>query len=139
MKSVRIGRFSAPYFPAFELNTERQSEGINCPSEKDEWKESEKNNLTIALNVLYAKNEIIYPAKISKHNSNREKQVIILMIINAERWYYIAVKKLSALLRGILSKLVGDFYCFICLHSFITKNKLEAQKKVYKRRIFVLW
>ena len=32
-------------------------EGINFPSEKDYWKYFEKNNLTIALNVLYAKKE----------------------------------------------------------------------------------
>ena len=33
----------------------------------------EKNNETIVLNVLYAKEEKIYPACISKHNSNRKK------------------------------------------------------------------
>ena len=77
-------------------------EGINFPSEKDDWKKIEKNNVTIALNVLYAKKEKIYPTYISKHNSNREKQVILLMISNGEKlWYYLAVKNLSALLRGI--------------------------------------
>ena len=30
-------------------------EGIHFPSEKDDWKKFEKNNLTIALNVSYAK------------------------------------------------------------------------------------
>ena len=30
-------------------------EGINFPSEKTHWKKIEKNNVTIALNVLYAK------------------------------------------------------------------------------------
>ena len=35
-----------------------------------------KNNLTIALNVLYPKKEKKYPAFVSKQNSNREKQVI---------------------------------------------------------------
>ena len=39
-------------------------EGINFRSEKDDWKKYEKNNITIALNVLYAKNEKIYPAYI---------------------------------------------------------------------------
>ena len=29
-------------------------EGINYPSEKDDWKKFEKNNVTIAVNVLYA-------------------------------------------------------------------------------------
>ena len=47
----------------------------------------------------------IYPAYVPKHNSNREKQVILLMISNGEnRWHYLAVKELPALLRGITSK-----------------------------------
>ena len=58
----------------------------------------EKNNVTIALNVLYAKNEKIYPAYVSKNNPNLEKKVILLMIPNREKSYY-----LSALLRGIMS------------------------------------
>ena len=37
---------------------------------------NEKNNVTIALNVLYAKKEKIYPAYVSKHKSNCEKQVL---------------------------------------------------------------
>ena len=87
----------------------------------------EKNNLTIALNALYAKEEKIYSTYVSKHNSNREK-VIILMISNREKqWNYLAVKKLSALLRGITSKNKGDFYCLNCFHSFRTKNKLESR------------
>ena len=32
-------------------------EGINAPSEKDDWKKCEKNDVAIALNVLYAKTE----------------------------------------------------------------------------------
>ena len=35
---------------------------MNYPSEKDDWKKSEKNNLTIAFNVLRTKKEKIYPA-----------------------------------------------------------------------------
>ena len=55
---------------------------IHFPSEEDDWKKLEKNNVTIALNVLYAKKGKIYPAYVSKHNSNCEKQVILLMIPN---------------------------------------------------------
>ena len=44
------------------------------------------------------------------------------------RWHYVAVKKLSAFLRGITSKNNGNFYCLNCLHSFRTKNKLESHK-----------
>ena len=68
--------------------------GVNCPSEKTDWKKFEKNNVAIALNVLYAKEEKAYPSDVSKHNSNREKQVYLLMISNGEKQlHYIAVKK----------------------------------------------
>ena len=33
-------------------------------------------------------------------------------------WNYLAVKKLSTLLRGITSKHLGDFYCLNCRYSF---------------------
>ena len=36
-----------------------KSEGINLSSEKDDWKRSEKTNVTIAVNVLYVKNKNI--------------------------------------------------------------------------------
>ena len=42
------------------------------------------------------------------------------MIHNEERWHYFVVKKLLTLLRGITSKLHGDFYFPNCLHSFAT-------------------
>ena len=51
----------------------------------DDWKKFERNNGTIALNVLYAKKEKIYSAYVSKHNSNRKKQVILLKISNGEK------------------------------------------------------
>ena len=66
-----------------------------------------------------------YPAHVSKYNSNREKQVILLMILEGG-WHYLAVKELSALSRGITSKHHSDFHCFNCLHSFATENKCES-------------
>ena len=72
----------------------------------------------------------MYPAYISKHISNREKQVILLKIPNGEGWQHLAVKNLSALLRGINSKHHGDFYCLNRLFSFATGNKREPHKKV---------
>ena len=44
-------------------------------------KNLKKKNVTIALNVLYAKKEKIYAAYISKHNSTEKKQ-----------WHYLAEK-----------------------------------------------
>ena len=59
-----------------------KQEETNFPSEKDDWKKFEKNNVIIDLNILYAKNEKIYPTYISNHSSNREKRDILLMITN---------------------------------------------------------
>ena len=44
-------------------------------------------------------------------------------------WSYLAVKKLSALLRGITSKHHSDFCCLNCLHSFTTEKRLNCIKK----------
>ena len=59
-------------------------------------------------------------------------------IFKTEGWHCLAVKKLSALLRGITSKTNGDFYCLNCLHSFRTKNKLELNKKVCDNKDFAI-
>ena len=65
------------------------------------------------------------PAYMSKHNSKREKPVVIFMIWNGEGQYYPAVKKLCELLIGITSKNNDDFYYLNCFHSCRTNNKLE--------------
>ena len=54
---------------------------------KNDWKKNEKNNLIIALNVLCNKKEKIIPAYFSKHNSSREKEVILLVISKGEKWH----------------------------------------------------
>ena len=85
---------------------------------------------------MYADKEKIYPTFVSKHNSNLEKQVILLMIPNGEKWRSVAVKKLSVLLKGITSKHYCNFYYLNCLHSFKTKGKLEPHKNVCENKDF---
>ena len=43
-----------------------------------------KNNVTIALNVLYAEKQKMYPDFVLKQNSNCEKQVNFLMTSNGD-------------------------------------------------------
>ena len=52
------------------------------------------------------------------------------MITDGEKWHYLAVKKLSTLLRGITSKSDGDFYCLNCLHLYRTESKLNKHYNV---------
>ena len=51
-----------------KLNRLLNLRGMNYPSKIDDWKMFEKNNPTIAFNILYIKEKEIYPAYISKHN-----------------------------------------------------------------------
>ena len=91
---------------------------------------------------MYARKQKIYPSYVSKHNPNREKQVILLIISNRhkrkdksegrqQQWHYPAMKKLSTLLRRITSKHHGECYCLNCLHSFATENKEYAKIKLF--------
>ena len=80
------------------------------------------------------KKKKICPPCASKHCSNCEKQVL-LMIPNRKGLHHLAVKKLSVSLREIMSK-HGDFYCPNCLHSFATENKCESHKKLCENKDF---
>ena len=93
---------------------------IDFPSNKNDWKKFELINKSVALEILYVPDntEKIRRAYKSKYNLEREKQVILLLISDGEKWHYLAAKKLSALLWGITSKHEGDFCCLNCFYSF---------------------
>ena len=85
------------------------------------------------MNILFVPHnqKEIEPAYISKCNCKRKKQVILLMITDdGKRWYYLPVKLLTTLLRGIKSNHHRDFYCLNCFHSYRTLKKLKKHEKV---------
>ena len=100
---------------------------IDFPSTSKDWKKLEQNN-EIAINILYVPHNTrkIQVAYKSKQNLTCDKQVILLMITDGEKWHYLTVKNLPGLLRGITSTHKEDFYCLNCFHSYRTKNKLES-------------
>ena len=81
--------------------------------------------------VPYNAKEIRHAYK-SKYNLKCENQVIPLMITDGEKSHYLAIKSLSALLRGITGNNNGDFYCLNCFRSYTTKDKLKKHKNVCK-------
>ena len=105
---------------------------INFLSHVDDLNKSELNNKSIALNVLYVPEgeKTIRHAYKSKYNLTRENQVILLVIGDGEIWYYLTVRSLSALLKGITSKHKDDSYYSNCFHSFASKKSLEKHVKV---------
>ena len=56
------------------------------------------------------------------------------MITDGEKWHYLAVTRLSGLLRGVTSNNNGDFYYPNCFCSYRTKNRLDLHKKVCENR-----
>ena len=107
---------------------------------KNDRKKFELNNNSIALNILCVPDntEEIRHASKSIYNLKHENQVILLMITNGEKWHYLAVKKLSALLRWITSKQVWGLYCLNCLHSYSTKDKLKNLEDIYVKIMIIV-
>ena len=106
--------------------------GIFFPVEPKDWVKFEKNNKTIALNVLYIPRnaKTISVAYRSKYNNKHKKQVILLIISNGKKQHYLAVTNLSALLQRISSNHKEDFYCLNCFNSYTSKNKLEEHEEI---------
>ena len=52
------------------------------------------------------------------------------MITDGNKWHYLAVSNLSALLEGKLSNHNGYFYCLNCFNSYYTKNGLKEHEEI---------
>ena len=114
-----------PYISKYNL------EGIEFPAGSKHWKIFEQNNKTIALNILYVPhNTETKVAFRSEYNNKHKKKVNLLMIVNGNKWHYLAVINLSALLEGKLSNHHGDFYFLNCFNSYTTKNKLKEHEEI---------
>ena len=114
---------------------------INFPAGPKEYSDFEKNNDTIALNIFYVphKEADIRPCYISKFNKTREHNANLLMIADGtDKWHYIAVKRIPALLRGVSSTHNGDHYCLNCFHSYRTEEKLKAHEELCANNNFAL-
>ena len=107
-------------------------EGIEFPAGLEDWKKIERNNKTIALNVLYISQntKTISVAYRSEYNSKHKKQVILLMINSSIKCHYITVTNLSSLFQGKSSNLKVDFYCLNCFTSYTTKNELKKHEEI---------
>ena len=129
------------HFLSYDYNWE----GTKFPAGIKDWKRFERNNKTIALNILFVPHneKTINLAYRSKYNRKRKNQVVLLIITDGKKWHYIALKSeptddgfnrptksLSRLFRGITSNHCGDFYCLNCLHSFRRDNALKRHERL---------
>ena len=101
-------------------------ERVKFPAGPEEWKKSEQNDKTIALNVLYMQHntKTISVAYRSEYKNKRRKQVILLMITNGKKYHYLAVTNLSVFLHE------GNFYYLNCFNSYTSKNQLKEHEEI---------
>ena len=130
----RISNF-IPFTPNYNWDE------INFPAGSKEYNAFEKYNDTIALNVFYAPHNEnkIRPVYISKFNKTREHHANLLMITEGkDKWHYITIKSIPALLRGVTSAHNGDFYCLNCFHSSRTAKKFNEHEELCVKNNFCL-
>ena len=123
---------------------------IHFPSEAKERKKFEKNNTTIAINILVApyKTKQTRTAFKSKYSNEHENQVILLMITDNKKWHYLSLKdarildgekwrpvtSLSRLLGGKTSNHHGDLYCSNCFKcSYSTENRFKEHEELFNK------
>ena len=114
-------------------------DSIDFPAGHKDSSAFEKNNNDIAINIPYVpyKTKEIRQAYISKHNKTRNVHANLLMITDGTgNWHYLAIESISGLLRGVTSKLNGDFFCLNCFQSYTTEKKLRKHEKVCENHDF---
>ena len=103
-----------------------------------EWLRSKKEAITNGDNCIQnALNDALdyqkikkYPQEISKLQPYINQCILLMVTDDGERWHYLALRSLPALLRGISSSNNGGFYFLNCFHSYRTLNKLKKLGRV---------
>ena len=134
--TVILARTCSQYSKLREYEDYYNWSGIKFPTPKEHWTKFERQNDIVALNVLYINGKEVRQAYISRFNSVRQKIADLLIIEKEGKKHYVAIKKLSALLRGITSRNNGDFYCRNCLHSFRTEDAMKIHNEACKDHDF---
>ena len=112
-------------------------EGIEFPAGSKDWEKFEQNNKTTALNILFVPHntKTIRVAYRSKYNEKHEKQVILLMITDGNKWHILPkVACLATLLKGKSSNHNKDLHSLNCFNSYTTKNGLEEHKEICNKQ-----
>ncbi|XP_057299543.1 uncharacterized protein LOC130630167 [Hydractinia symbiolongicarpus] len=105
--------------------------GIEFPTPNTHWKKFERQNPNVALNVYFSEEDFqVRQAYVSKHNTTRKKVADVLIIQEGGKKHYVAIKRYSALMRGLSSRHRGDHYCRNCMHGFRSQETRDNHMKV---------
>ena len=104
-------------------------EGIEYPVSLKDIDKFEKQNLSIFITVFGYEDKSVYVLRNSE-NTNREHNVILLLIIEQGVNHYCLVKDLSRLLSSQVSKHNGKkYFCMRCLNPFNDQKALDKHEE----------
>ena len=110
-------------------------EGIEFPAGPKDWEKFEKQkwyncSWYIICTTQYKRNKCCIQIE---YNHKRKNHVNLLMITDGNKWHYLAVSDLSALLAKKSSNHNEDLYCLGCFNSYTTENRLKEHEKICNR------
>ena len=104
-------------------------EGIEYPVSLKDIDKFESQNLSISITVLGYEGKWVYPLR-NSNNTNREHNVILILIEEEGVNHYCLVKNLSRLLSSQVSKHDGKkYFCMRCLNPFNTQKALDKHEE----------
>ena len=105
-------------------------EGIEYPVSLKDINKIEKQNQTISITVLgYDERKNVYPLR-NSDNTDREHNIILMLIEQDEVKHYCLLKSLSHLLSSQVSKHNGKkYFCDRCLNLFNNQEALDKHRE----------
>ena len=104
-------------------------EGIEYPVSLKDIDKFESQNPSISITVLGYEGKRVYPLR-NSNNTNREHDVILILIEEEGVNHYCLVKNLSRLLSSQVSKHDGKkYFCKRCLNPFNTQKALDKHEE----------
>ena len=104
-------------------------DGIEYPISLKDINKFEKQNPIISITVLGYEEKSVYPLR-NSDNTDREHNIILMLIEQDEVKHYCLVKNLSRLLSSQISNgKRKEYFCLRCLNSFWCQEALDKHKE----------
>ena len=103
--------------------------GIEYPVSLKDLNQFEKQNPSVSITVLGYEGKSVYPLR-NSDNTDREHNIILMLIEEGGVKYYCLVKDLSRLLSSQISNHNGErYFCLNCLNPFQSEKSLNEHRE----------
>jgi hypothetical protein len=125
----RLSKYK-PYFSTIDLT------GLKFPTPVHQVVKFEKNNPTISINVYAFIENVIIPKYINKFGK-RANHIDLLMLESVNKFHYVWIKRMSALISGRTKHHGTSYTCPHCVHPFSSEKAFsnhisDCAKHIYQ-------